>query len=72
VHSLIVNGVITQEFRGPVGTFSGTPPVLASGYNKLYSYDSRLKYLSPPYFLNPTQSAWERISYAELTPNPAP
>ena len=28
VHSLIVNGVITQEFRGPVGTFTGTPPTL--------------------------------------------
>jgi hypothetical protein len=72
VHSLIVNGVITQEFRGPVGTFSGNPPVLSTGYNKSYSYDSRLKYLSPPYFLTPTQSAWERISYAELKPNPAP
>ena len=40
-------------------------PVL-SGYNKQYTYDSRLKYLSPPYFLNPTQSAWLRISYAEV------
>jgi hypothetical protein len=73
VHSLIINGVITQEFRGPVGTFNGgNPPVLQSGYNKLYTYDSRLKYLSPPFFLTPTQSAWERISYAELKPNPAP
>ncbi len=71
-HSLIVNGVITQEFRGPVGTFSGSPPVLQSGYNKDYSYDSRLKYLSPPFFLSPTQSAWQRISYAELKPNPTP
>ena len=72
VHSLIINGVITQEFRGPVGTFNGNPPVLATGYNKRYTYDSRLKYLSPPFFLTPTQSAWERISYAELKPNPAP
>ena len=72
VHSLNINGVITQEFRGPVGTFSGTPPVLNSGYNKNYAYDTRLKYLSPPYFLSPTQSAWMRISYAEVTPNPAP
>ena len=69
---LTVNGVITQEFRGPVGTFSGSPPVIVSGYNKNYTYDTRLKYLSPPFFLNPTQSAWTRISYAELTPNPAP
>jgi Tfp pilus assembly protein PilX len=73
-HSLNINGVITQKFRGPVGTFNGsnTPPTLVSGYNKNYAYDSRLKYLSPPYFLSPTQSAWIRLSYAEVAPNPAP
>jgi Tfp pilus assembly protein PilX len=71
-HSLNINGVITQKFRGPVGTFSGSPPLINSGYNKNYTYDTRLKYLSPPYFLSPTQSAWIRISYAELEPNPAP
>lgn len=70
--TLQINGVITQEFRGPVGTFSGSPPVIVSGYNKNYNYDTRLKYLSPPYFLSPTQSAWGRISYAELAPNPTP
>lgn len=72
VHSLIINGVITQEFRGPVGTFSGSPPAIVSGYNKSYSYDTRLKYMSPPYFLTPASSAWIRLSYAEPTPNPAP
>ena len=41
-----------------------------SGYNKNYTYDTRLKYLSPPYFLSPTQSAWIRISYAEVTAEP--
>ena len=65
--NLTVNGVITQEFRGAVGTFSGTPPVIQTGYNKNYTYDTRLKYLSPPYFLSPTQSAWQRISYAEMS-----
>jgi hypothetical protein len=70
--TLTINGVITQEFRGPVGTFSGTPPVSVSGYNKNYNYDTRLKYLSPPFFLSPTQSAWGRISYSELKPNSAP
>ena len=65
--TLTINGVITQEYRGPVGTFDPGPPVVAStGYNKNYTYDTRLKYLSPPYFLSPTQSAWGRISYAEF------
>jgi hypothetical protein len=69
--TLTVNGVIAQEFRGPVGTFSGTGQQ-ASGYGKSYNYDTRLRYLSPPYFLSPTSSAWGRISYSELKPNPAP
>ena len=70
--NLTVNGVITQEFRGAVGTFQGTPPVITTGYNKKYTYDTRLKYLSPPYFLSPTQSAWQRISYAEIQPTATP
>lgn len=70
---LTINGVITQKFRGPVGTFNtGTPPVPRTGYDKNYNYDTRLKYLSPPYFLSPTQSAWGRISYAELRPDDTP
>jgi hypothetical protein len=70
--NLTVNGVITQEFRGAVGTFSGSPPVIRSGYDKDYNYDTRLKYLSPPYFLSPTQSAWLRISYSEVLPTATP
>ena len=70
--NLTVNGVITQEFRGAVGTFSGTPPVIQTGYNKSYTYDTRLKYLSPPYFLSPTLSSWQRISYSEILPTATP
>jgi Tfp pilus assembly protein PilX len=70
--NLTVNGVITQKFRGAVGTFSGNPPVIQTGYNKQYTYDTRLKYLSPPYFLSPTLSAWQRISFAEIIPDATP
>ena len=70
--SLTINGVITQEFRGAVGTFGGSPPTIVTGYNKNYTYDTRLKYLSPPYFLSPTQSAWQRLSYSELLPTATP
>ncbi len=69
-HSLNVNGVITQKFRGPVGTFNGsTRHADPAGTTRTTRYDTRLKYLSPPYFLSPTQSAWIRISYAELKPS---
>ncbi|MDQ1461738.1 MAG: hypothetical protein QOI08_3222, partial [Actinomycetota bacterium] len=71
-HSINLNGVIAQKFRGPVGTFSSGSGALSTGYNKNYSYDSRLKYMSPPYFLNPTQSAWIRNSYAEIPPKAVP
>ena len=71
-HSINLNGVIAQKFRGPVGTFSSGSGTLQTGYNKHYSYDSRLKYLSPPFFLNPTQSAWIRNSYSEIPPKPIP
>lgn len=50
--NLIVNGAISQKFRGPVGTSGGT------GYIKEYNYDDRLRYYSPPYFLDPVESAW--------------
>jgi hypothetical protein len=70
---LTVSGVITQKFRGPVGTFTaGPPPTQVSGYDKNYNYDARLKYLSPPYFLSPTSSSWGRMSYSELVPDPTP
>jgi hypothetical protein len=54
--TLTVNGAISQKFRGPVGTVSGTTPY--SGYSKNYTYDDRLRYLAPPKFLDPVESAW--------------
>ena len=61
LQTLTVNGAIAQKFRGPVGQF-GTSP---SGYTKNYNYDDRLLYRSPPYFLDPVQSAWRTVSYTE-------
>ena len=52
--TLTVNGAIGQKFRGAVGTF-GSP---STGYLKNYGYDDRLRYVSPPHFLDPVESAW--------------
>ena len=52
--TLTVNGAISQKFRGPVGIVGTSTP----GYNKNYNYDDRLKYISPPQFLDPIQSSW--------------
>ncbi len=54
--TLTVAGTIDEEWRGPVGTISGSTVV--SGYDKNYVYDPRLEYLSPPYYLDPGTSAW--------------
>ena len=53
--NLTVEGAIAQKFRGPVGTFGGNG---STGYLKNYNYDDRLRYVEPPDFLEPIQSAW--------------
>jgi Tfp pilus assembly protein PilX len=67
--TLNVNGVIAQKFRGAVGTFDQSGNI-STGYNKNYVYDTRLKYLTPPYFLNPLQSSWAKLNFAEVVPIP--
>lgn len=50
--TLTVNGAISQKYRGPVGI------VGTHGYSKDYNYDDRFRYLAPPKFLDPVESAW--------------
>jgi Tfp pilus assembly protein PilX len=63
--TLTVKGAIAQEFRGPVGTYNTSTGSSVSGYIKNYSYDDKLKYRSPPYFLPPVDAAWRVISSNE-------
>jgi type II secretory pathway pseudopilin PulG len=60
--TLSVTGAIAQKFRGPVGTTAPT------GFTKNYEYDDRLKYRSPPFFLNPIDAAWNIMRENELLP----
>jgi hypothetical protein len=53
--TLTVVGAIAQLYRGPVGTGSSS---VSTGYGKNYTYDDRLAYAEPPYFLNPVSVAW--------------
>jgi hypothetical protein len=59
---LHIDGAIAQRYRGPVGQ-SGSN---ATGYLKQYVYDQRLKYLSPPKFLDPVASSWGVATWAEI------
>ena len=63
---LIVTGAIAQQFRGPVGTTGG--PDGDTGYLKVYEYDDRLRYRSPPHFLAPVAAAWDVVRVNEQVP----
>jgi hypothetical protein len=64
--TLNVFGSIAQDYRGAVGTFSGSTAV--TGYAKNYNYDTRLLYASPPFFLNPVSTSFTVLSVGELAP----
>jgi Tfp pilus assembly protein PilX len=64
--TLTVKGAIAQKFRGTVGTHSGN--TINSGYDKSYSYNDTLRYREPPYFINPTESAWRLVRQNEQVP----
>lgn len=49
-YDLKVLGSLSQENRGPVGTFNSSTGQLVTGYNKDYHYDTRLAYRPPPFF----------------------
>jgi hypothetical protein len=66
--TLTIDGAIAQKFRGPVGTFNAATNVGATGYTKDYMYDDRLKYRSPPFFLDPVSAAWRVIRTNEQVP----
>lgn len=59
--TLTINGSITQLYRGVVKQG-------ASGYDKNYVYDQRLRYDAPPHFLNPTTSRFAPTITAEVEP----
>jgi hypothetical protein len=66
LEKLHVKGAIAQRFRGPVGTFSGS--TLSTGYAKDYVYDDRLRYRSPPYFVEPVKASWKVVRNNEQVP----
>ena len=62
LENLVVNGAIAQKYRGAVGTTGGT------GFIKDYNYDDRLRYRSPPYFLEPIAASWHVVRSNEQVP----
>jgi len=66
--TLTVYGSIDQDWRGAVGTFNSYG--IVSGYNKDYDWDSRLMYVTPPFYLTPGTPSWGLVSSAtDLSPS---
>lgn len=63
IGTLTVRGAIAQKYRGTVGRTGN-----GSGYLKDYQYDSRLRFRSPPHFLDPVQAGWKIQNYVEQVP----
>jgi hypothetical protein len=66
IGTLTVNGAIAQKFRGPVGTSLGNTAV--TGFTKTYAYDDRLRFRSPPKFIDPVAAGWQVQLYTEQVP----
>ena len=60
-------GSFAQQYRGPVGQFNTNTGLQVTGYHKAYVYDKRLRYLTPPYFLDPVHAAWGVKTFGELS-----
>ena len=66
--TLHVYGAIAQMFRGPVSRDNTGAHAGFAGYVKDYRYDTKLKYRSPPHFLDPVQAQWRIQTFSEQTP----
>jgi hypothetical protein len=64
--TLTVYGAIAQDWRGAVGLFNSGTDQVVSGYSKYYLWDSRLDYVTVPYYLNPGTPSWGLTSTGVL------
>jgi hypothetical protein len=62
VPTLTVNGALTENCRGAVGSYWSATAELVSGYADAFYYDARLSLVQPPYFLNQAATPWMQIA----------
>jgi type II secretory pathway pseudopilin PulG len=66
--TLRVYGAIAQKYRGPVSRDTIGAGGGSSGYEKDYAYDAKLRYRSPPHFLDPVNAQWRVQTFSEQVP----
>ncbi|RIK08692.1 MAG: hypothetical protein DCC49_08770 [Acidobacteria bacterium] len=67
--TLKIVGAFAQKSRGVValgGTSCGNST--SRGYVKDYVYDSRLGYVQPPRFMEPSNTSWRQLAWREVPP----
>jgi hypothetical protein len=65
---LRVLGAIAQKYRGPVNRDNNGVAGGHSGFDKNYTYDTRLKHRAPPHFLDPVSAQWRIQTFSEQVP----
>ncbi len=66
--TIYLYGALAGYYADIEGTFvdiNGQPQV-TNGYLTNYSYDKRLQYLEPPYFLSPVGASWLKLSEVQV------
>jgi len=68
--TIYFTGAIAGYYADIEGVFSVSngSPTITNGYGTNYSYDPRLAYLEPPYFLSPTASTWYLLHQVQVDP----
>ncbi len=60
-NGVYLNGADISQYRGPFGLISGYGQTW--GYDKQFSFDSRLQFLQPPYALQSAVTSWQDLGY---------
>jgi hypothetical protein len=63
--SISLRGSVAQEFSGPFATAYPGGAIVSGYQDQSMTYDPRLAYLQPPYFLQPASSPWEVASITD-------
>lgn len=60
-NGVFLNGADISQYRGPFGL--EYPGFAIWGYNKEFSFDSRLEFLQPPFALQSAVTSWQELGY---------
>lgn len=63
--TMYVVGSVAQRLVHNPGDFDWTATVNLDGYKRNITHDPRMTYMSPPYFIEPTQAGFQTVGWSE-------